>query len=110
MKDTYITSVENIGTVNRAARGAVTIALIYLFLNGASNISGAVGIFSAAVVSIYLGLTALCGWDPLHALPGTRKPAIRTKGAQSALVTLKQTSASLSQRNRREVVDYRDAA
>jgi hypothetical protein len=110
MKDTYVTSVENIGTVNRATRGAVTIALIYLVLNAASIIGGAIGVFSATVASIYLGLTALCGWDPLHAVLGTWKPVSQSKGVQTAAVTLKQTSGYLSRRYNRDVADFRDAA
>jgi hypothetical protein len=57
----------NIGIVNRVLRMALSLGLVFTIL----SMSGPLGaLVYLPFVSIYAGLTAFIGWDPVHALLG----------------------------------------
>ena len=65
-QDTNISHVENLGGVDRFNRMIVAltlVAVVELF-----TAIPAAAVFSIIVVSLYAGLTAMIGWDPLYSI------------------------------------------
>jgi len=60
------TQPENVGYVESVLRGSVSIALLVAVMLIPAIDS--YFLFSLTVVSIYLGLTAFIGWDPIYAM------------------------------------------
>ena len=61
--DANISNVENVGTIDRVNRMIVSLTLIMVAV--AFTAISPAAVFSLVVVSIYAGLTAMTGWDPL---------------------------------------------
>ena len=62
-QDTNLSDVENVGPLDRVNRMIVALTLVTVAVMFTAIPPGA--IFSIVVVSIYTGLTAATGWDPL---------------------------------------------
>jgi len=77
---------ENITILNRTFRIALSLGLIFVTL----NMSGPLGtVVYALFISIYAGITASIGWDPLIALMGSidKKSSLKlVHGHHSGLV------------------------
>lgn len=65
-QDANIANVENVGLIDRVNRMIVSLTLIVVSVVFTAISSAAV--FSLVVVSIYAGLTAATGWDPLFVI------------------------------------------
>ena len=68
-RDTNLSELENVGPLDRVNRMIVALTLIAVVVVFAAIPPAAV--FSLAVLSIYAGLTAATGWDPLFAVVKT---------------------------------------
>jgi len=100
-RDTNLSELENVGPLDRVNRMIVALTLIAVAVVFTEIPPAAV--FSLAVLSIYAGLTAATGWDPLFVL---------VKALQQRVP--EQTVETVTPRRRREdqaaVGDYRQAA
>jgi hypothetical protein len=82
-QDTNVATVENIGGVDRVNRMIVALTLVAVVELFAAIPAAAV--FSIIVVSLYAGLTAAIGWDPL--LPVVKAFSQRVDEQAPATVT-----------------------
>jgi len=65
-QDANLAHVENVGPIDRVNRMIVSLTLIVVAV--AFTAISPAAVFSLVVVSIYAGLTAATGWDPLFVI------------------------------------------
>ena len=65
-QDTIFSKVENVGLIESAVRGALSLSILLSILLIPAISSTA--LFALTLAAIYAGLTASLSWDPLYAL------------------------------------------
>jgi hypothetical protein len=103
-QDTNLSNVENIGAVDRVNRMIVALTLVMVAVLFTAIPPAAV--FSIITVSIYAGLTALIGWDPLFVVA----KALSQRVPEQALATVADYPRQADQAEQSTDGDYKKAA